>query len=234
MNDTNNWPLLALFIGFAILVFIINHFREKRRTQELSELAQKLGLRFEKSTRQTTQKKLAHFNLFQQGRRRRARNELWVSEQTMEGHKETTTFGYQYTMGSGKHSTTHRQTIFSITHPAFQLPQFEIKPERFYHKIGQVFGYQDIDFPGHPNFSSAYLLRGKDTPAIESLFSPELIRFFEAERDLCVEASGKTFIMYRHAVLCGTNEIEGFINQGKGFADRILHAHMNSRHSTTV
>jgi len=41
-----------------------------------------------------------------------------------------------------------------------KLPFFELKPENTFHKIGQVFGYQDIDFEAFPNFSKGYLLRG--------------------------------------------------------------------------
>jgi len=36
-------------------------------------------------------------------------------------------------------------------------------PESFFHRIGDVFGFKDIDFDEEPGFSGCYLLKGNDS-----------------------------------------------------------------------
>ena len=54
------------------------------------------------------------------------------------------------------------------------LPTFLLEPENILHKIGEIFGGGDIDFPESPVFSSKYLLKGSDLERITSLIGPEV------------------------------------------------------------
>lgn len=54
------------------------------------------------------------------------------------------------------------------------LPQFTLGPENLFTRIGEVLGFQDIDFPDDPSFSSAYRLKGWDAAQVQSLFTPQI------------------------------------------------------------
>jgi len=91
---------------------------------------------------------------------------------------EVMLFDYAYTTGSGKNRSTHHQTVAFFQSDALDLPEFVARPEGLFDKIGQVFGYQDIDLPMHPEFSRRFILRGADEGRIRDAFTPEVARYF--------------------------------------------------------
>jgi hypothetical protein len=106
-------------------------------------------------------------------------------------------FDYTYITGSGKGRTDYRQTVFRFRKAGRELPIFALGPENLFHKIGQVFGYQDIDFPENPAFSGRFLLRGPDETAIRKAFTPERISELEPMTGICVEGAGPDLLVYR-------------------------------------
>ena len=94
------------------------------------------------------------------------------------------------------------------------LPEFELRPEHFFHKIGQALGYSDIDFETHPEFSRRYLLRGPDEAAIRDFFQPELLSFFESNQGVSLEASGDRLIYYRARKRIKPEEVRAFMEEG--------------------
>jgi hypothetical protein len=104
---------------------------------------------------------------------------------------------YQYTVGSGKHQHTWRQTVAAFPGAAHSVPDFEMAPENAFHKLGQVFGYQDIDFESSPEFSARYLLRGRDETAIRAAFGPGVLEFFASHLGWTVAVSSGTVVAYR-------------------------------------
>jgi hypothetical protein len=105
--------------------------------------------------------------------------------------------------------------VLSIEGSKLNFPKFELEPENTFHKIGQVFGYQDIDFESFPIFSKKYLLRGNDEAKIRELFTPEVIKFFERNQNIHIEAQGNTLIFYRPSKRCKPDEIKGFYQDGQ-------------------
>ncbi len=72
-----------------------------------------------------------------------------------------------------------------------RLPNFTLRPENLFHKIGQVFGYQDIDFDSHPEFSKRYLLKGENESEVRSTFSADTLAFYESDQKLSTEDAGR-------------------------------------------
>ena len=81
--------------------------------------------------------------------------------------------------------------------PALQLPVFTLQPEQLWHRIGEWFGMQDINFDSHPNFSPRYLLKSPEEEAVRELFMPELLEFFEEHPGHSVEAAGGIWVLYQ-------------------------------------
>lgn len=151
--------VFALIGGIAWLGWM----QEKKRKEAMQAAALALGFTYA----ETGETQSWGLPLFERGRSRVARYVL-----TGETAGNTVTLmDYQYTIGSGKNSQTHRQTVALFPEAGRGLPAFELGPENFLHRIGQVFGYQDIDFDEDPEFSKAFLLRGEDEAAIRKVFT---------------------------------------------------------------
>jgi len=204
----NLWPyILIFFVGSLIFSYVY----EKKRTEALELVAQRLGFSFSKTGRESTQAMHNSFELFSKGHSKKLKNEMWGKKNS----NRVSIFGYSYRQSSGNSSTTYSQTVLSIENNGLSLPKFELEPENTFHKIGQVFGYQDIDFESFPVFSKEYLLRGNDEVKIRSLFTPEVIKFFEFNLNIHIEAQGHTLIFYKPSQRCKPDEINDFYQKGQ-------------------
>ena len=184
--------------------------REKARSDRLQAVAEQLGLQFHHRGDPTVLNTFGQLRLFSQGRGRKTRNML--SGRTRD--VDFAIFGYRYTTGGGKHRQTHRQTVICIKSPQLALPEFEVRPENVFHKIGQAFGYRDLDIDSHPVFSSRYLLRGSDEAAIRRLFVPELIAFLESQDAVSIEAANDLLIYYRAGKRIDPEKTQPFMEDG--------------------
>lgn len=93
------------------------------------------------------------------------------------------------------------------------MPEFLLRPENLFDKIGSLIEFRDIDFGNHPQFSRTYLLKGQDEPAIFRVFNPDVIRFYEGRR-VCTEANGSRLIFYRPSSYVQPTAIRSFLTEG--------------------
>jgi hypothetical protein len=198
---------LVALVGGAI--WLANHL-EKKRTEKMRAAAMNLGLTFEAEQAQEMVGQLSHFPLFQAGHTKRLRNVIAGSE----GGVEFKLFDYRYTTGSGKNSHTWHQTVLMMRSARLRLPAFTLRPENIFHKIGGVFGYQDIDFDSHPNFSKKYLLRGQVEGDIRNTFAPHVLDFFDQNHDITLEGLQGEMIYYKQARKLSPEELRPLIEGG--------------------
>lgn len=206
---------IALAIGgvIALVAFIIYvAWRiEKKRTEALGALAQQLGFSFEAVPPGLADEHSA-FQLFQQGHSRKGKNFMRGEF----GGVAVAIFDYQYTTGHGKNQTTWKHTVVRVDSDKLQLPSFICKPEHIFHKLGSVFGYQDIDIEERPVFSKKYLLRGKDEDAIRKVFTRPVCDQFEANLGTNVEGLGSRLLFY-NARRCKPENLKTYIGEGLSF-----------------
>ncbi|MFH1725799.1 MAG: hypothetical protein ABII00_14405 [Elusimicrobiota bacterium] len=187
---------LAIFAGaaaFAGAVFLWFRYRGKQRREALSRLAKETGLDFLPEDPSLISEGIGRLQLFNLGHSKRSRN---VMRGKAHG-TDTLLFDYSYTTGGGKNRSTHRATVAAFHNDKRELPHFEMRPERFFHKIGSAFGYQDIDFESNSGFSKSYLLRGPDAQAVRGLYGPSVLQHFEIYPGWCVEGGGGWLACYR-------------------------------------
>jgi len=197
---------IAAWVGYAA------HVAEKKRTEELQRLAGELAFEFLPLGDSLLFQSLGKFQLFSQGRSKR----LWNLLRGTTNDLEVAIFDYRYVTGSGKHSHTWNHTVICFRFAGQPLPHFSLRPENFADKIGGWFGYQDIDFETHPAFSKQYLLRGANEPAVRSLFTSDVLNYFDQKPGLTIEASENTLLFYRHSALLKPQEVRSFMEQGFG------------------
>jgi hypothetical protein len=134
-----------------------DYYTNKKRTEALRGLAEELGFSFEPKSDNSLLSQFGGFHLFTQGHGKKVQNLM----QSDASDVRAAVFDYRYTVGSGKHQQTYKQTVLYFQTNELALPHFVLRPESFWHKIGKLFGYQDIDFEANPTFSKHYLLRGQ-------------------------------------------------------------------------
>jgi hypothetical protein len=186
-----------IFFGCAIVVILtlalIGNSLERKRTAALHGVASQLRLQFVPMDDSNLHAGFARFQLFTRGRSPRIKNIAYGRLNDI----EVMLFDYQYTTGSGKHKHTSQQTVCFFQSDALTLPEFIVRPEGMFDKIGQVFGSQDIDLPMHPEFSGKFILRGQDESQIRHFFTPDLVRFFEANSGISMETQLDRFILFK-------------------------------------
>lgn len=202
-----------LFITAGIIVagtiFVLVRRHEKRRAEEMKRRGRVEGFTYEEKSPDLLEAGFAGLHLFKQGHRKRARNVLRGTV----GGLDAIVFDYHYTTGGGQHSSHHQQTVVALALPESSPPEFELRPEHVFHKIGSAFGYQDLNFDANPEFSKRYVLRGPDESALRRHFARPLLRFFEKHRGWSVECGGGWLVAYRHRKRVRPTDLRKFLRE---------------------
>jgi hypothetical protein len=203
--------VLVGFLVVAVVVMLLSRRYERRRSEAMATAASQHGLAFELAGESSPEQELLSFHLFNAGRGRKSGNVMRGSS----GGIDVVLFDYKFVTGSGKSQSTHQQTVAGFRLEGTTLPGFELRHEHIFYKIAALFGYQDIDFPEHPEFSRRYLLRGSDEAAVRALFSPALIEFFQQlaneNRWWVVEGTGERLLVYRPEKRLNPAELPQFL-----------------------
>jgi len=201
--------IILIFAVIAVIIFIVRHF-EMKRTVALKEFADSFQYSFAKKGDDALLSSLNQFNLFSKGHSKKIINVMKGSH----NGADLTIMEYRYTVGGGKSSSTLMQTVILCQSGRLQLPRFALRPENMLDKVGSAFGFQDIDFNSHPEFSKKYFLKGNDVEAIRSTFNYNLLEYFERNEKLCFEGNGDKLIYYRTAKRVSPEDLKSFMEQG--------------------
>lgn len=186
---------ILIFAGILALIggsIAVAYWMDLKRRDALRQLADELGLQFYNDGFEINLQGAENFKLFNTGRAKK-RSKAIVAE------SEDTTlyiFDYSYTVGSGKNSRTYNQTLAVIQNPDLRIPDFAMRNESLFDRLGNLVGMQDIDFESHPNFSRMFKLTGSNEQAIRELFRPQLLEYFETRGGIAVEAGYGGFVYY--------------------------------------
>lgn len=155
---------------------------------------------------------LEDFHLFSKGRRRRVYNLMEKRDVFLDERFQI--FDYSYRVHRGKARRKYRQTVFFIQSKDLVLPEFFLKPENFFHKIGSLLGMQDIDFEDFEQFSRRYLLQGEDEELVRDMMQEPVLNFFQVERNWSIQGVGYFLVIYRHNHLLSPVSIRDFYRKG--------------------
>jgi hypothetical protein len=205
------WVLPDRFLIFAAVpaigaVFYMSYVYEKKRTAALADACLQIGFNFQPAVSKEQIPTFGAFRIFDSGYRRKAWN-------LMTGKTDGVAvllFDYRYTAGSGRSSHTWTQTV-AVFPEAGGLPDLLLSPERWWDKIGDIFGHKDIPFEASPGFSKHYLLKGPDEIAIRTAFGAEALWFFEQHPGWSVEAKDGKLAIYRIKSRLKPEEMQTFI-----------------------
>lgn len=203
--------LIGGILAMIAVIFIGSMLFERKRSEAMELVANELSLTFYPKGDPALQASLGDMHLFKQGHSKKFMNMMTGTANGV----EVVIFMYRYKTGGGKHQHTHNQTVISFQSSNLALPQFEVRPERMFHKIGKAFGYQDIDFESHPGFSKQYLLRGPNEGAIRDAFDMDRLDLIEQlPKGVCIEAHQNRLIFYRAGKRLKAEQIRDFMAEG--------------------
>jgi len=193
-----------------VVVAVLAVRAERKRTVALRRAADEMGFEFTPDPGEGVLSRYPGFHLFTQGRRPDVRNLL----RGRAGGLEVSIFDYSYVTGSGKSRHTWRQTVLAFEFDDADLPGFSLRPEMWFHKIGQWLGYKDIDFDTHSGFSRKYVLRSGEEEAVRSLFNDHVLDYYEANPNVCTEGCGGRLVYYRALKRIDPSEVRSFLEEG--------------------
>ena len=202
--------ITAAFIIALVVIFVLIRYYSGKRAEALRQLAQTMNFTFSPKGDATLLAALSGFHLFSQGQSRKYSNVLSGKYHGI----SIMILDYQYTTGGGEDAHTWRQTVLAIESDKLLLPNFVLRPEGLFDKIGNVFGYKDIDYELYPKFSKQYFLRGKNTQSVRNIFSDSTIQYYEQHPGLSTEGEGNRFICYNGSKVVSVDQIQNFMQQG--------------------
>ena len=218
---------LVPFLFFAAAVVAVGaglylaYIGEKKRTAALFDVATRMGFSFEPRVSNETAATLGSFHLFKRGHARKGKNLM----RGKSGDSEVIVLDYQYTTGGGKSSHTHNQTValYLVAATEVRRAEFTLGPEHWWDKIGQVFGYQDIDFESSEEFSKHSLLRGPDESAVRAAFGTNVLGFFAQNQGWSVESAGGSLAVYHAEKRCKPEEFQPFLAETAAIRRALVH-----------
>ncbi len=182
------------------------------RAAAMEDVSRWMKMRYEVQDEWGLLSKLLDFYLFRTGRQKTIFNLMQWKDAFME--EQVYVFDYAYTRGSGKSKKRYLQTVFFMDSKHLGLPEFLMKPETFFHKVGEYLGMQDIDFESHPKFSDQYLLQSDDEERLRGLVNDEILHFFTVEKNWSLEGIGYFMIFYKKDRLLSPATVKHFYDRG--------------------
>ncbi|HLY62795.1 MAG TPA: hypothetical protein VKV95_18785 [Terriglobia bacterium] len=135
---------------------------------------------------------------------------------------KTAIFDYSYVKGTQRRNPDrYFQTVAAFHFPAASLPQFHLRAEHWWNKVGEVFGPKAIAFDSHPQFSKRYFLQGPDENAIRKFFHPSLLEDFQSLPELpmwIVEAADQWLLLYQSQKVAKVSELRSFLDSATRMA----------------
>ncbi|GIX05418.1 MAG: hypothetical protein KatS3mg114_1287 [Planctomycetaceae bacterium] len=200
-------------IGSLLLVAVIaglHWHQQQHRRAELQRIAEELGWQFDPVPAPSLFHLLKDLMPFRIGHAQAITN-------LVQGEIAQVTvmiFDFRYETGGGKNHRSHKQTMMCFRSRERRFPNLQLCPERFYHAWAEWLGYEDIDFPEHPEFSRRYRLIGEEPEEIRAFFTDEVLEYFEKHLGRNLFAQGRWLVFYREQLLVPTREWEQFLKQG--------------------
>ncbi|MEE9369775.1 MAG: hypothetical protein V3V05_13075 [Pontiella sp.] len=183
----------------------------KKRRDDMTLLAEKLGLDFNHERNYRLADRFSFLDKLRQGSNQYAFN---ILNGTYNDH-EISAFDFHYetysTDSKGRRQTNHHHfSFFILTLPKY-LPELTIAKESFFSKIAQAVGYDDIDFESH-EFSKKFVVRSKDKKFAYDFCNARMIDYLLGHHDINIEVD-QNMIALGFAARLKVEQIETHLKQ---------------------
>lgn len=179
----------------------------------MKQVAYDLSLSFHEKDDHNILPYLKGFKLFRKGTRKRISNVLFEEHPMLEYRLYI--FDYKYTIHAGNSHKRYKQTVFFVQSKKLALPSFWMKPESFFHKVGELLKLtSDIDFVDYPEFSKQYELQSEDEDYTRATMNDQILHFFTINKNWSLEGANYYMIFYQHDKFIKAPGIKDFYKKG--------------------
>jgi hypothetical protein len=191
----------AIIVVICIIGAIIwGIYAGKKRRDEMTLLAERLGLNFHHERDYHLADRYSFLDKLRQGSNQYAYN---ILSGRYRDH-EIAAFDFHYETYSrdsdGKRKTHHHHFSFFILELEKYFPELTIAKEGLFSKIAQAVGYDDIDFESH-EFSRNFVVRSKDKKFAYDFCNAQMIEYLLTDRDINLELDQNMLAIAYHRCL---------------------------------
>ncbi|MCK5558540.1 MAG: hypothetical protein KAJ01_09180 [Candidatus Hydrogenedentes bacterium] len=210
--------LIILFIALAVGLTILGAYQSAKRRKELTAWARSKGLRFTPSKDPGMDQRFPGFKCLRQGRNRYAYN---IMEGDWSG-RPTIAFDYHYETRSsdskGRSQTHHHHFSAVIVRSQQLLKPLFIRPEHFFDRVTEFFGFDDIDFES-AEFSRKFYVKAKDRRWAYDVIHTRTMQFLLDMPQFTIQFDPLHVIAHRSSKF-KTSEFEAAVKLILGILDR--------------
>lgn len=183
-----------------------------KRAEQLSKLASKLEMKFYDKDEFGLRKRLGQFHLFRSNGTKKITN-FFLKEDVWKSSK-VAVFDLEI-MADDETMTEFNQTVFFVESKELSLPEFFIRPEEFFDKVGKFLRLtSEIEFEEHPEFCKNYWVEGEEESLVKKMVTDDFARFFSIEKNWQLEGMNYFMIFYQKGKLLKPEAIEDFYKKG--------------------
>jgi hypothetical protein len=173
---------ILLIAGVLVIAGVgayLGWLHEKKRREELADLAAELGWRFDPSRDYSHDDQYSCFEVFRRGHSRCAYNTLsgTVEIAGRRYNAKAGDFTYKITRRDGKKTSTTTYTLsYLIVHMPWRTPALLIRREGLLDRIAGAFGFGDINFESS-EFSRRFHVSSPDRKFAYDVIDPRMMEF---------------------------------------------------------
>ncbi|MDF7801562.1 hypothetical protein P4C99_18940 [Pontiellaceae bacterium B1224] len=172
----------------------------KKRRDEMTLLAERLGLSFNHERDYHLADRYSFLDKLRQGSNQYAYN---IISGTYQEH-QLAAFDFHYETYSrdkdGKRETHHHHFSFFVLTLPKHFDELTIAKESFFSKIAQAVGYDDIDFESH-EFSKKFVVRSKNKKFAYDFCNARMIEYLLGHPDISIEVDqNQLAVGYNHCL----------------------------------
>jgi hypothetical protein len=197
--------LIPVFIVLVVGAMIWSFYAAAQRRKELTAWAQSNNLRFDPTKDHSFNSRYPAFGCLRQGHRQYAYN---ITTGSLLG-RPFTGFDYHYetysTDKDGKRQTHHHYFSAAVLGTQIPLRPLLIRPEGFFDKVTEFFGYDDIDFES-AEFSRRFYVKAEDKRWAYDVLHARAMQFLLDQPRYTIQFERDCVIIYRSS----TFKIEDF------------------------
>ncbi|MGE9296565.1 MAG: hypothetical protein ACQKBV_09790 [Puniceicoccales bacterium] len=184
-NPTAIFGVIAVMILFFGVVFFVNHYLAKKRREAVGAVAQQLGLAFSPDKDHALGKQIQFLDVFR-GTNRYAFNRIHgdyhgFKIECFDFHTETHT-----TDSKGNRQTHHHYYSIFICRLPCTFVELKIHREGVLEKLGQMVGFEDIDFES-AEFSRKFFVKSKDKKLAYDVVNAQMMQYLLSNDDISIE-----------------------------------------------
>ena len=188
--------IIVIFVVIFVLVAVLGYYFRQKRRKEMLAFAQANGLAFDPSQDGSLESRFPAFDCLSQGSNRYAYNLLrgnWNGRGLLG-------FDYHYetysTDSKGRRTTHHHHFSAVILASDVPLEPLLIRPEGFFDKVKEFFGFDDIDFES-AEFSRAFFVKASNRKWAYDVIHARTMEFLLGSPRFSIRFHGSDAIAFR-------------------------------------